>query len=228
MADGRKRPRGRIYTDAEKARAIDAFVNGGLSLEEAAATIGASKWSVRSWVKATGVDPGDVARNRDTSKTQTEAATAARLAKSRAAREQLLTTLRERITLPAALLIAERLERAQADEALIVAARDRWRDALLVEAQAADFGPEAVKAAKQATGKAKIDVMIAEAGAPDVNELSMILNRSVRDLLAIEGFDHDLAEEDEDGRLTVVITAPRPDRTPLRIVQLTDDHREAV
>lgn len=211
---------GKRFTDAEKARAVDAFVNGGLSLEAAAELIGCTPYSVRRWAKLAGVDTGAVAANRDTTAEQTSAATAARLAKAAANRAELLDLIRGDITLTSAKLIARRLARAAADEELVELARQRWKDALLVEAQASDFGPEAVKDARVATARAKVDVMVAEASTPDVGDLSLILHRSVRDMLAIEGYEAERAEEDADGRITVVLTAPRPDRTPPVIIQL--------
>lgn len=209
----------RIYTDAEKARAIDLYINGGYSLEDVAAEVGCHKGTVRDWLRAAGLTGAEIAAARDRSKTQTEAATKARLAEATRNRIELLGLYRKDISLTAAKLLARKLARAEADEELVELARQRWKDALIVEAQAADLGPEAVKGARVASMKAKVDVMVAEAAVPDANDLSMILNRAVRDLLAVEGYEQELADEDADGRLTVVFTAPRPERH-LNVVQL--------
>jgi transposase-like protein len=213
----------RRFTDVEKARALDLYVNGGLSLDEVAVDIGCAKTTVRDWLIKAGVNPGELAANRDRGASQTEAATAARLAEAKTNREEFLVLLRKDITLPAARLLARKLARAADDEELVELARGRWRDALVVEAQATDFGPEAVKDARKAAMAAKVDVMVAEASVPDANDLSLILSRAARDLLAVEGYENELAEEDADGRLTVVFTAPRPGRQATTVVQLTEE-----
>lgn len=211
--------RRKAYTDAEKARAIDLYINGGYSLEDVAAEVGCHKGTVRDWLRAAGLTGADIAAARDRNRTMTEEATKVRLAEATRNRIELLGLYRRDISLAAAKLLARKLARAVDDEELVELARSRWRDALIVEAQATDFGPDAVREARGASMKAKVDVMVAEAAVPDANDLSMILNRSVRDLLAIEGYEAELADEDADGRLTVVFTAPRPDRH-LTVVQL--------
>jgi transposase-like protein len=209
---------GRRYSEAERAAAIEAVVNGA-TLEAVATPLGASSSTVRRWCIKAGIDVGALAAARDPAR-QTDAAREARLSKLAADKAALSELLRDGITLPAARLIAARLERAAADEALITTAREVWRDALIVEAQAADMGPDAVKGARAVAMRAKVDVMVAEAGVPDATELSLILRRAVTDLLHIEG---DLVPADgEEVDFTVVLTAPRPARQPNPVVQLDE------
>jgi transposase len=211
---------GNRFSEQEKALAVSLFVEENLSLRAVAERVGCSVSTLRGWLAKAGVNPAEVARDRGRHEAQTEAATAARLAKHKQQRNELVDLLRESLTLRTASMIAAKLARAEEDEELVKVARDRWRDALAVEAQAADFGPAEQKAARKAAMAAKVDVLIAESAVPTLNELSMVLNRAVRDLLAIEGYDHELAEEDADGRLTVVITSPRPDRGNVEVIQL--------
>lgn len=209
----------RVYTDAEKAAAVEAVVNGA-TLEEAATPLGASPSTVRRWCIAQGIDVGDLAANRDPA-AQTANGRAARIAELARNKAELSLLLRQEVGLPAVRLLAARLQRAADDEALITAAREKWRDCLVAEAMADQFGPDAVKEAKRASTKAKVDVMVAEATVPDATELSNIISRAVRDILTIEGeltMDAEGAEN-----MTVILSAPRPPRGPVNVVQLTEE-----
>lgn len=208
------------YPPEAKAAALAALAEGGTldAAADAAAELAGrrpSRSTVRQWAKAEGLDLDAIRAARDPAR-QTDEARKARLAAIAAERERIVDLLRNGITLAGAELLAAKLARATEDERLVDVARAKWRDCLVVEAQAVDFGPDAVRTAKQASALAKVDVLVAEANTPDAGELSLIISRAVRDLLAITGEADTAAGED----LTVVLTAPRPARGPITIVQL--------
>lgn len=216
------------YPEEARLAALSALTDDGASLDEAAAVVEAlvgrrpSRGTVSAWAKAAGIDVGAIARQRDP-ELLTADARAAKAARAHAEREELIELVRGPISLSTAKLLASRLARAAEDDALVAEARKRWHDALLVEAQAADFGPDAVKAAKVASGRAKVDVLVAEGAIPDTNELALILNRSVRTLLSLTGEERDVAAEEGADALTVVLSAPRPARGPITVVQLSEE-----
>lgn len=196
-----------------KAGALAILVADDGGLAKAAEYAGVSKSTVSRWAKAAGISPDQYGGE---GRKQTADATAARMAAVVKDRGELDELLRQGLALPAARVIAQRLQRVEADEELIEVARNRWKDAMAVEAQASDFGPDAVRQASQATAKAKVDVLVAEAGTISTRDLVGILTRSVHDHLALNGEDADVAP----GEVSVVFTAPRPERRPLEVVQL--------
>lgn len=216
------------YPEEARLAALSAITDDAASLDEAAAVVEGmtgrrpSRGTVSSWAKAAGIDVAAIARQRDPN-LQTSDARTAKAARAAAERDELVELVRGPISLATAKLLASRLARAEEDDALVAEARKRWHDALLVEAQAADFGPDAVKAAKVASGRAKVDVLVAEGAIPDTNELALILNRSVRTLLALTGEAREVDAEEGADALTVVLSAPRPARGPITVVQLPQE-----
>lgn len=220
------------YPDEARLAALSALTDNGVSLDAAAKVVEdlcgrrPSRGTVSAWAKAAGLDVAALARQRDPG-LQTADARTAKAARAAKERDELIELVRGPISLATARLLAGRLERVAADEELVATARARWADALAVEAQAADFGPEAVKAAKVASGRAKVDVLVAEGAIPDTNELALILNRSVRTLLSLTGEARDVDNEEGADSLTVVLSAPRPPRGPVTVVQLSEEHTTA-
>lgn len=198
------------------AAALETLVTEGLPA--AAKFAGVSKSTVVRWARKAGITAEQYAQRTDAKNT----AEATRVRRETMLRErgELSDMLRNRLGLPAARVIAQRLERVESDEELIELARGRWKDAMAVETQAADFGPDAQLQARQATARAKVDVLVAEAGTISTRDLVGILTRAVHDHLALEG---DAATEAQPGEVAVVFTAPRPARGPITVVQLNPD-----
>lgn len=216
------------YPAAARAAALKALLEDHASLADAAAIVAdltghrPARATIATWARAAGLDLADLAQQRDPAK-QTAAARAAKAAQDSANRLELVDLLRDGISLAAARLIADRLQRALADEEVVAAARQRWADAVALEAHASDHGPDELAQARQATRHAKADLLVAAAGALDTSDLSLMLNRSVRAYLAVVTNDADAGS----GEVAVTFTAPRPSRQPLTVVHLTpeDAHR---
>lgn len=207
------RPRKRrTYTDAEKARVLSGIVDDGLSLRDAADLVGVSPGTASRWAKAAGIDLGALARQKDPANA-TEAAREARAAARAADRAELIDLLGADggITLRAARLLVGKLTAAEEDARLVALARQRWADALEAEALAEQFGQGAVQNARMATAKARVGVMVAEATVPDANDLSLILSRAARDLLALEGYAVANPDTGDGGKVTVLFTGAPPE-----------------
>lgn len=213
----------------EAIAAAMAALTDGASLDQAAEVVHEltgrrpSRGTVSTWAKNAGIDLAALARLRDPA-AQTETARSVKAARTAAARDELGELLRDGISTAAAKLLAAKLARAAEAELVVEEAIARWRDALIVEHQAADFGPDAVKAARQATALARIDVMVAEASTPNAPELSLIVARAVRAYLQLTG---EARADEEAGlgadALTVILSAPRPPRGPVNVVELTEE-----
>lgn len=171
MSDGRRRPartpaKGKPWPKMVRDAALE-LLRKGATLPEAMAGLEErfefrpsppARSALAKWAKVAGVTVNVTPANRrDTSR-----ALEARLERMAAERDALSELLIGDLARPAADALARRLARSATDEELLVAARDKWADALRLEAMAADFNPEEVKAARRATRQAMLEVRIAE------------------------------------------------------------------
>lgn len=191
------------YTPDERAAALELVADHGIA--EAARRTGISTSTLSRWAKADGIEPG----GQDSPAAQKTAAARVAAAERHAVdRSELEDVLLRRITRVGAALIAGRLERALEAEQLVDDAVARWHDCMRTERQAADFGPDAVKDARQATAQASDDVAAAQRLAIGIRDLVGVTTRALNDYLALTGVD---AEGRDTGELIVELLIPEPE-----------------
>lgn len=165
-------------------------------------------WARKAEISLDNVDPHKRAA--------TGSATAQRLENLAGDRAELAAVLVRELSRPAANLIAKRLEAAVETETLVKLATDRYRDALIFEAQVrgsygegSDEAKGARAGAEKSVREARTDLRLALELSMDTRDLVGIVTRSVNDHLALEG----LALSDKGGGdLIVELAIPRPDR----------------
>lgn len=139
-----------------------------------------------------------------------DAAKVARLEELAAARDDLSEALIRRLSQPAASALVRRLERNLAAEDLVDNVLVRWKDALVMEALAADEGPDAARAAKRVTAGILAELEAAERLLIPARNLVGILTRGVADHMALEGL---AAADGMGGDLIVELMVPDPVHT---------------
>lgn len=216
--------RRRRYTDEQKATALEELKANGLAA--AARQSGAAKSTVLAWAKAAGLDPALYAdRSTDQNAKAAAASAAVRRTTMLANRAALADTLLGRLAPKAAELIAARLEEEATLAERLAADEERLEAAILAldalgqpddPADPATVDERKVKAKmrEEARERVKDATMMLRAhrdARVKVPELVGVLTRSVSDHLALEGDAEQVAGAEA---FTVVITSPRPQRTP--------------
>lgn len=222
--------RGHAWPDDVRARALElltehrnATVARDALLDELPFTgKGPSRSALVGWAKAEGIDLTNVAPGKDPKQRHaTGPATEERLARLEVSRQRHSEMLLEELSRPAAALLKRRLEEAEEVEELIDLARGRYVDALKVQGQAEDFGPDAVKDAAKAARQARQELELAAGFRIHVRDLVGIITRGITDHLALEGIGRD--EEDEgDLIVELVVPAKRTDVEPVPAANLPD------
>jgi transposase-like protein len=214
------KPKGKRYTDADRARAVEVLKADGLTA--AAKAIGCAKATVLAWAKAADVDPSDYAdRSTDQNTRAAVAAVAARRATMVKNRAALSDELIGKLAPKAAALIADRLDEEARYAELIAEAEERLELAVIgllacgdppedADVDTRKTFAEARKTARAAVADARLILDAYRSGRVKVPELVGVLTRSVTDHLALEGEAQDAAAAS--GSFAVTITAPRPPR----------------
>lgn len=234
-------PRGKPWPEQVKAKAIE-LLGAGLdpvqtrdALAELCTPRGPSLNTVKGWARAAGVDVNaeNVREAEEVeARRQTEAATAARLAKLQGRRQAMSEALLERLTSPSVELIADRLVEELEVRDYVQTARvglemalaehrvagevlaelqttpkaerdDGWKDQQATATEARKLARSSVQDARLALN-AVLDARI------PVRDLVGIATRALADHLALEGLD---ADEQADGGIVVELTMPEGEST---------------
>jgi hypothetical protein len=123
-------------------------------------------------------------------------------------REDLSEILLDRLTRPAADLIADRLAEAKEYEEVVTAASRRFLDALKAEEMARQFEYAEQVSARKAVVVAAAELKVALGLRTDIRDLVGVATRGIADHLALEGI---FLEEREAGDIVVELLVPRPD-----------------